>query len=155
VGPAAYRPCVGILLADGAGRVLAGRRRDQADAAWQLPQGGIDPGETTETAALRELEEETGLPSARVRLERVAQGATAYDVPPDLVPPHWAGRWRGQSLTWVLLRFLGTDADVAVATAHPEFSDWRWARLPDLAEEVVAWKRAAYARAIEEFGAAP
>ena len=152
-GPA-YRPCAGIVLARADGLVFAGRRIG-ADDAWQLPQGGIDAGEDAARAALRELGEETGIAAALVRVERVASGPGAYEVPPGLAPAHWAGRYRGQSITWVLMRFLGTDPDVRVATAHPEFSDWRWMALPDLAEGIVAWKRSAYARAIEEFGGRP
>jgi putative (di)nucleoside polyphosphate hydrolase len=150
-----YRPCVGIVLANPEGLVFAGRRADRPEAAWQMPQGGIDEGEDAATAALREIEEETGLAPPLARIERVAEGATFYDVPPDLLPAHWGGRYRGQAITWALLRFLGRDADVAVATAHPEFSDWRWAPLPELVEGIVAWKRTAYARAVEEFGERP
>ncbi len=151
----AYRPCAGIVLARADGLVFAGRRIDRPEATWQMPQGGIDAGETVEAAALRELQEETGVLPSMVRVERTASGSSTYEVPPDRAPAHWKGRWRGQAVTWVLLRFLGTDADVHVATSHAEFSDWRWAPLPEIAEGIVVWKRSVYARAIEEFGKTP
>lgn len=156
-GPAApgrYRPCAGAVLRDGAGRVFLGRRRGLPPGAahgWQMPQGGIDAGEDPAAAAVRELEEETGIPAARVAVERVAPAPVTYDLPEGMAPAHWRGRWVGQALTWVHLRFLGTDADVdldrAAAGGHPEFDAWRWATPAEAEAGVVPFKRAAYAAA--------
>ena len=156
--PAGYRPCVGIVLLDRDGRVFSGRRKDlpEADpAAWQMPQGGVDEGEDTVTAALRELEEETGIPAASVAVEAVAPAPVPYDIPEAMRPVHWRGRWRGQAITWVKMRYLGTDAEVGVATAHPEFSAWRWADPTALAGTVTPFKRDAYRAALALIGERP
>ena len=55
-----YRPCVGLCVLNRTGDVFIGRRIDgpehvDASHAWQMPQGGVDPGEDTWAAALREL----------------------------------------------------------------------------------------------------
>ena len=156
--PASYRPCVGIVLLGRDGRVFAGRRNDRPEtdpAAWQLPQGGVDEGEDSVTAALRELEEEAGIPAALVAVEAVAPSPVLYDVPEAVRPAHWRGRWRGQAITWVRMRYLGTDAQVGVATAHPEFSAWRWADPATLAATVTPFKRAAYRAALDLIGERP
>ena len=146
-----YRPCVGLIVTKGDGRVFAGRRNDLTPddpAAWQLPQGGIDEDEGIVAAGLRELEEETGIPASLVQVEAVAAAPVAYDIPEAARPAHWRGRWRGQAITWVRLRYLGTDGDVGVATAHPEFADWRWDDPARVAANIVPFKREAYRAAL-------
>lgn len=105
------------------GRVWVGQRIDNPGAAWQMPQGGIDKGEDPHTAALRELEEETGVRAAMVTVVTQTRDWVRYDLPHDLVPNIWGGRWRGQEQMWFLLRFNGCDDDIRIDTDHPEFSE--------------------------------
>lgn len=147
-----YRPCVGIALVNGAGKVFLGRRRGVDDAiagsyAWQMPQGGIDEGETPLQAALRELYEETNVRSVELIAE--APRWLSYDLPAAFARKSWKGRYRGQTQKWVALRFTGPDSEIDVARpgggAHkPEFADWRWEDLARTPELIVPFKRPVY-----------
>lgn len=148
-----YRPCVGVMLANRAGLVFVGQRSDRFREAWQMPQGGIDPGEEVIPAALRELREETGIPADLVRVEAATAAPIPYDLPPEVIPTFWGGRFRGQAQTWVLMRFLGRDDQVDIATDHPEFRAWKWSPVDELAAHVVPFKRAVYERVVAELGA--
>lgn len=147
-----YRPCVGVMLVNPSGHVFVGQRIDNNQAAWQMPQGGIDPGETPRQAALRELWEETGVADHLVDIEAETAGWLPYDLPHDLVPRIWKGRFRGQEQKWVLMRFQGTDADVNIETKHPEFSSWRWLSADQLIANIVPFKREVYEKVLAEFG---
>jgi len=145
-----YRPCVGIMLIDRGGRVFVAQRINTPGEAWQMPQGGIDEGESPRRAALRELHEEIGTDKAEVLAE--SRNWWRYDLPAELVPRRWGGRYRGQEQKWFALRFLGTDADIDIATEVPEFRAWRWAEPAELADIIVPFKRHIYREIIAEFG---
>ncbi len=146
--PKGYRPCVGMMLINADGRIFVGRRSDTADA-WQMPQGGIDPGEAPEVAALRELREEIGTDKALIIGESLIW--RPYDLPPRLSARLWGGRYRGQAQKWFALRFIGTDADIDLDTAHPEFDAWQWVTIDQLVPLIVPFKRAVYREVADEF----
>lgn len=146
-----YRPCVGIMLANPRGHVFVGQRIDRDQDAWQMPQGGVDKGENTRDAALRELEEEIGVSPNLVSIEVETSGLIPYDLPHELVPHIWKGRYRGQEQKWFLMRFHGTDKQINIATAHPEFSEWKWMPPEELVASIVPFKRAVYEKVIAEF----
>lgn len=148
-----YRRNVGVMLANPAGHVFVGQRIDNDQAAWQMPQGGIDRGEDPRAAALRELTEETGVTPDLVTVEAETEGWLAYDLPHDVVPRIWKGRYRGQEQKWFLLRFHGTDDQVRLdADDHQEFSQWRWLSPKDLVANIVPFKRAVYEQVLAQFG---
>ena len=148
-----YRPCVGITLINADGLVFAGRRKDNFPEAWQMPQGGIDAGETPRAAALRELWEETGVAAGLVQPIAKTHRWITYDLPPELAGKVWGGKYRGQRQKWFLYRFTGTDDQITIATAHPEFSAWRWVDADALVQGIVPFKRAVYEQVIASFRA--
>lgn len=146
-----YRPAVGVMLLNAEDRVFVGQRLDSTLEAWQMPQGGTDPGEDSREAALRELEEETGIRRALVEMIACASRQLDYDLPADLIGKLWKGRYRGQRQTWYLARFLGRDEDVNIATHEPEFRAWRWIDHWELPRLIVPFKKALYEAVLEEF----
>lgn len=146
-----YRPAVGIMLINPARHVWVGQRRDNSLEAWQMPQGGLDPGEDVLEGALRELEEETGIVRGLVELVAQAPKELTYDLPADLIGKVWKEPWRGQRQSWFLMRFLGADADVNIATPEPEFRAWKWAPPAELPALIVPFKRRLYEDVVAAF----
>lgn len=146
-----YRPCVGLMVVNSAGHAFTGQRIDSDQRAWQMPQGGVDPGESPRDAALRELTEETGIAPERVSILSETEGWIPYDLPHDLVPKLWKGRYRGQEQKWFLMQFLGEDREIDITLHDQEFSEWRWMPVDDLIGNIVPFKRATYEKVIAEF----
>ena len=142
-----YRRGVGIMLLNHRNEVFVGQRADAQGDAWQMPQGGIDDDEQPREAAFRELKEEIGTDKARI----IAESKTwlRYDLPPDL-RQRWDNRWRGQQQKWFVMRFQGVDADINVATEHPEFSAWKWVSIEHLPDLIVSFKRQLYLDLLQE-----
>jgi putative (di)nucleoside polyphosphate hydrolase len=148
-----YRPCVGVCLINAQGLIFAGQRKDSPSRAWQMPQGGIDADEKPRAAALRELREETGIAADLVQVLAKTEDWLTYDLPPDLLGRVWGGKFCGQRQKWFLLRYLGRDDQIDIATDHPEFSAWKWIKADDMLAEIVPFKRDVYAQVIAQFRA--
>jgi putative (di)nucleoside polyphosphate hydrolase len=153
-----YRPCVGLVIINRERQVWIGRRPNANDSPegtgtwWQMPQGGIDPGETPEQAAKRELFEETGITSATIIGE--SQDWLTYDLPTHLQGKVWGGIYRGQRQKWFLMRFDGDDAEVNITPEHGEveFDLWRWSTLDEAVALIVPFKRQVYEQVAAVFG---
>ena len=146
-----YRLAAGIMLLNAEGKVFVGQRLDSTLEAWQMPQGGTDKGEEPQDTALRELHEETGIPAHLVEIIAQAPEPLDYELPAELVSTLWKGKYRGQRQSWFLMRFLGTDADVAIDTPHPEFRAWKWAEPSELPDMIVPFKRELYLNVLRAF----
>ena len=154
-----YRPCVGIALFNAQGRVFVARRRPDKGPEyrdpiyeWQMPQGGIDPGEDLHQAAYRELWEETGVEAGHVELIAQTRAPLLYDLPDELLGRVWGGKYRGQTQHWLLARFSGSDADIRIDHHDPaEFCEWQWVEPARLVDLIVPFKKHVYEAVLEEF----
>ena len=144
-----YRPCVGIFLLNNDGLVFAGRRIDSRAEAWQMPQGGIDTGESPLQACMREMREEIGTNAAKLVSQH--DDWLYYDIPLPLADRLWQGRYKGQKQKWMALRFTGDDADINIATEEPEFCEWKWLSPHDLVDLAVPFKRDVYQNVLAAF----
>jgi putative (di)nucleoside polyphosphate hydrolase len=153
-----YRTCVGMTLINERGLVFIGRRaggieRVDDQHVWQMPQGGVDPGEDPWLAAKRELFEETSVRS----IEKLAEVSDwlIYDIPRTVAGRAWKGRYRGQRQKWYAMRFTGKDNEIDVVNPgdghKPEFIAWRWEPMQNLPRLIVPFKRPVYERVVKEF----
>ena len=146
--PEEYRPCVGIFLLNRENGIFVGERLDTPEA-WQMPQGGIDEGETPLDAARRELTEETGITAAE--LLAIDDSWLTYDVPDAIRKNAWGGIYRGQAQIWAAFRFTGSEKDIQIQGEHAEFSRWKWTNPEDLIAEIVDFKRPVYEQVLKNF----
>ncbi len=150
-----YRRCVGVMLANPAGHIFVGQRLDNDTPAWQMPQGGIDEGETPLDAARRELFEETSIRTTTLIAE--APNWISYDYPPEVARSGRTTRYRGQTQKWFAFRFEGDEAEIDILNPpdghKPEFCDWRWARASELPDLIIPFKRATYVSVVDAFAA--
>ncbi|MGL5784614.1 MAG: RNA pyrophosphohydrolase [Alphaproteobacteria bacterium] len=147
-----YRINVGMMLVNAKNKIFVGQRIDKTTPAWQMPQGGVDPGEPYQAAAYRELIEEIGTDAFEFWYE--SQHWRTYDFPskaPGQTKQPWGGKHKGQKQRWFLFRFMGEDKDICLETKHPEFSAWKWSTPEILIQEIVPFKREIYKAVLEEF----
>ena len=144
-----YRPCVGIILINNSKQIFVGQRLDNHGEAWQMPQGGIDQGETPIEAGFREMAEEIGTNKAELLREHPEW--LSYSIPEPLANQLWNARYRGQTQKWLAFRYHGDDKDINIQTENPEFCQWRWSTVISLPELAVPFKRPVYAKLVEDF----
>ena len=145
-----YRPCVGIALVNKDNLVFVGTRIDNPKNHWQMPQGGIDEGESEIEAGFREMEEEIGTRNAE--LLSIHSKWIPYDIPEGLADKIWQGQFRGQEQKWLLFRFLGNDSEIEINTLEPEFNSWKWVSPEEVVNSAIFFKRRVYRQVLSEFG---
>ncbi len=143
-----YRSGVGMMVFNDEKKIFVGKRIDNQEA-WQMPQGGINKDEDIESAAKRELFEETGIQS--IRIIKRSEKIYTYDLPQHLLGKIWKGKYKGQKQTWFLIKFLGPDSEININQKHPEFSEWMWVDIQKLPELIVSFKKDLYLSVVKEF----
>lgn len=144
-----FRPGVGMMIINKDNRVFVGKRLDSKINRWQMPQGGIDLGETPSAAALREMEEEIGTDKGQIITE--SKLWYSYQLPEFLSCKLWNGKYCGQRQKWFLIRFMGQDNDINVKTRNPEFTSWKWVEIYELLDNIISFKYELYSKIILEF----
>lgn len=145
-----YRKCVGIMIINKDKEILVGRRLDHPSGFWQMPQGGIDDNENPEDAVWREMMEEIG--TNKVELIKVSNQWVSYEIPEETLKTlPWGNKYIGQIQKWFAFKFLGEDNDINVKTDDPEFSEWKWAKIDSIVNNIVPFKRNVYSIILKEF----
>ena len=142
------RSGVGIIVLNEDNQVFVGKRKDNPGDKWQMPQGGVDPGEDYVTAMKRELIEETSIENIKILKE--IENTYCYELPNNLIGIIWKGRYRGQKQKWFITRFLGLDNEININTQKPEFSDWKWIEPSKLPSVIVDFKKKLYLDLLKE-----
>ena len=143
-----FRIGVGIVVLNNQNKVLVGKRIDNPVDLWQMPQGGVNKNETLDKAAVRELEEETGI--KKVELIKIIDNWMQYDLPNNLIGKIWKGKYRGQKQKWFIMRFSGKVQEINIKTQRPEFLDWKWINFFELPKVVVSFKKEVYKKIVQE-----
>ena len=138
------RSGVGIILLNKENKIFVAKRIDNPKNFWQMPQGGVDKDEDYLSAAYRELEEETSI--NEVELIKEIDETLTYELPKHLLGIIWKGKYKGQRQKWFIMRYLGTDDNININTAKPEFLEWKWIDLDIITEVVVDFKLEVYKR---------
>jgi putative (di)nucleoside polyphosphate hydrolase len=146
-----YRSGIGIMLINEQKQIFVGKRIDNHSDAWQMPQGGIDAGESEDQAMLRELGEETGIGEGSIKLLAKSAGHFYYNLPYKLQKKFWGGKYLGQKQRWYLAQFISDESAINIKTADPEFSAWKWISPKEILGAIVAFKRPLYSDVIKEF----
>ena len=146
--PLPLRTGVGVIVLNSNNKVFVGKRKDNPVDKWQMPQGGVDPGETFLEAMKRELEEETSIKNIEILKE--LDYWLEYNLPKNLIGIIWKGKYRGQKQKWFIARFLGSDSEVNLNTKKPEFIEWKWLEINDLPEVIVDFKKNVYKKLVKE-----
>ena len=145
-----YRRCVGMMIINKQKKILVGRRLDHPSGFWQMPQGGIDENENPQEAVWREMMEEIGTNNAK--LIKVSNKWINYEIPIETLQTlPWGKKYIGQTQKWFAFQFTGKDSDIEVGTENPEFSEWKWANIDSMVDNIVPFKRKVYATILEEF----
>ena len=139
---------VGIVLLNSENKVFVGKRIDNPENHWQMPQGGIDQNENFLKAAKRELEEETSIKSVKIIKE--LNGWFKYNLPKDLISKIWKGKYGGQKQKWFIMKFIGKNEEININTKNPEFLDWKWIDPMILTNVAVDFKLNVYEKIKEE-----
>lgn len=146
-----YRSGVGIMIINKNKEIFVGKRIDNHSDAWQMPQGGLDAGESEDVAMFRELKEETGIMDNAVKVVGKSKKYHYYNLPYKLQKKFWGGKYLGQKQKWYLVEFIGEENEINVKTEDPEFSEWKWISKENLLNEIVPFKRDLYEDIIKEF----
>ena len=139
---------VGIILLNNRNQIFVGKRIDNPNNFWQMPQGGVDEGENNLDAALRELYEETSIKN--VSLIKEIEGTISYNLPKNLLGIIWKGKFKGQTQKWFIMKFNGQDSEINLKTKNPEFFEWKWINVEKITDNVVDFKKEVYEKLKEE-----
>ena len=138
---------VGVIVLNNENKVFVGKRKDNPVDRWQMPQGGVDIGESYLSAMKRELYEETSIKSIKILKE--INGFFEYELPKNLVGIIWKGKFRGQKQKWFITRFIGNENEINLQTENQEFIEWKWIIPDELPRTIVDFKKKMYVELLE------